>query len=511
MPCSGKNKSSSYGALILFILFCLVSACSGDDSASGDGDTDAIDSQPDGDSSIDGDTESIDPCAELQCEPGGECLIQYGDPYCKCEDGYHPDNAYRKCISDNPDGDAEEEIDIDWDYDMTACDPASTPWPELPCCNTDGSGPRPCIIDLDFEYTNDIGEFTLGLVDSDKLDSFDIHEDKIIFSQGKVPTPYKNGVKIFDYKSKSGVLLDNIMDSLIDECCIGAEKAWFSKRDHYIVDTERSLIYAKYFYSVDLNDMKKTLAEDTESEKDGLECENRETYWLDNRLNPEVKNFHIYHFTSDNEEAERLDSLSEGPVTELDVYGDSMLYSIAYGSIVLKDLVSGTETLLTDKIQEVFGPQISEKYATWYDHSHADSISCGRSLVLYDREKEKAEYFKTSSGLDDHIALELWGDWMLYYECHGGFIGSGFCCDTEADGDIYIYHFPTQKSWKLTDSPGARYQAEMDDHLIIWRDGRTNPDDRTSAHDFYGIDLCLHPELKDYFESCKDGGGAEKK
>jgi len=49
----------------------------------------------------------------------------------------------------------------------------------------------------------------------------------------------------------------------------------------------------------------------------------------------------------------------------------------------------------------------------------------------------------------------------------------------------------------------------MYDHLIVWRDGRYNPDNRPATHDIFGIDLCLHPELKDYFESCKGGAAID--
>jgi len=45
----------------------------------------------------------------------------------------------------------------------------------------------------------------------------------------------------------------------------------------------------------------------------------------------------------------------------------------------------------------------------------------------------------------------------------------------------------------------------MCDHLIVWPYGLNNSDYRPAIKDLYGIDLCLHPELKDRFESCKDG------
>ena len=174
-------------------------ACSGEDEASGDGDADGIDSSVDGDDRADGDTDSADPCAALQYEPGGECLKKKnGNPYCFCDDGYYANNGLTKCLPRNIDGDT----DRDRDYDTTACNPASTPWPSLPCCDSDGSGPRPCIIDLDFEYTNDIGEFTLGFRDARVLDSFDVSGDKIALIQWMSEGNPKNGIKIFDYKTK---------------------------------------------------------------------------------------------------------------------------------------------------------------------------------------------------------------------------------------------------------------------------------------------------------------------
>ena len=494
------------GILILLTTF-LASACSGEDTAPDDGDTDAVDSSSDGDSNVDGDTETIDPCAELQCSPGGECLKRKNNvPYCFCNSGYHANNDSTQCLLNETDGDAEVDKDIDWDYDTTACNPASTPWPNLPCCNTDGSGPRPCIIDLEFEYTNEIGEFTLGFRDARYLYSFDINGEMIIFVQNSETEPYKGGVKIFDYKSKTGVMVeDNSNKTKIRFSSISNTMAYYAKRDHYIVDTESMVISADYLYEVDLITMQNKMVEDTESERDLLDSTGEKVCWLDNRLSPEELSYHIYSFTIDGTTAERLDLLSEAPATEFDVYGDSMLYSIGYSAMVLKNFETGVETLLTDTPQEMYYPRISDKYATWYDLSTSISTynGCGKSLVLYDREKEKVEYFKKSSGLDDHAALDLWEDWMLYYECHDGISGQEHCCDSNADGDIYIYHFPTQQSWKLTDSPGARHLAKMYDHLIVWADGRNNPDVRTQAFDFYGIDLCRHPELKDYFESCK--------
>jgi len=290
---------------------------------------------------------------------------------------------------------------------------------------------------------------------------------------------------------------------LHDHLCVGSEKAYFTERDHYIVENDYVVIPANYIYSVDLSSMQSSLVEDTESNKEELSCLNDSLFWLDNRLNPEIHDKHLYRMVGSGE-AERLDLLSEVSVTDFDVYGDSMLYSIGYSARVLKNLETGTETMLTDTPQETFFPRVSNKYATWYDVSKGTNpyTGCGRSLVLYDREKEKAGYFRESSGTDDHVALDLWENWMLYYECHGAYPDSAYCCDDIADGDIYIYHFPTQKSWKLTDSPGARHLAKMYDHLIVWADGRYNPNDRTMAFDLFGIDLCLHPELKDYFESC---------
>jgi|GEM_PF-1986075 len=510
MPYPGKLKTFAPGRLVpvILALFFLAPACSGDDTASSDGDTDAVESQPDGDNSAEGDTETTDPCAELQCSPGGECLKRKNNvPYCFCNSGYHANSDFTQCLPDEADGDADK--DIDWDYDVNACNPASTPWPDLPCCNTDGSGPRPCIIDLEFEYTNDIGEFTLGFRDARYLYSFDINGEKMIFVQNSETEPYKGGVKIFDYKSKTGVLIrDNSLKTIYLESGIGSTRAFYTKMDHYIVENDYVVIPANYIYSIDLNTMQSSLAEDTESNKETLSCLNDDLFWLDNRLSPETYDKHLYRMVG-NGESERLDLLSEVSSIQYDISpsGDAVLYSIGSASIALKDLEDDTEKVLTEKLEEVYKPKISQKYATWYDLSKRTNkyTGCGKSLVLYDRESEQAEYFKESSGIDDHFALDLWGDWMLYYECHGAYPDNPYCCDDIADGDIYIYHFPTKKSWKLTDSPGARNQAQMYDHLIVWADGRYNPNNRPATHDIFGIDLCLHPELKDYFESCKDG------
>jgi len=195
------SKRCGYISCVILTLLAAIFlfACSGEDEASGDGDADGIDSSVDGDDRADGDTDSADPCAALQCEPGGECLKKKnGNPYCFCDDGYYANNGLTKCLPRNIDGDT----DRDRDYDTTACNPASTPWPSLPCCDSDGSGPRPCIIDLDFEYTNDIGEFTLGFRDARVLDSFDVSGDKIALIQWMSEGNPKNGIKIFDYKTK---------------------------------------------------------------------------------------------------------------------------------------------------------------------------------------------------------------------------------------------------------------------------------------------------------------------
>lgn len=170
-PTNTRVTYTELVVLLLAIFICL--ACSNSNATDGDEDI------PDGDKESDSDS---NPCNSplVDCFPG-TCKSNDGNAECNCPAGYRV--AGYKCVlivdgdKVESDIDPEQEINTDGDIDK---DPEETteyesckgetdgPFRGIPCCS-DVENVYPCMAELEFEYTNDRGEFRVGLLDVNNL------------------------------------------------------------------------------------------------------------------------------------------------------------------------------------------------------------------------------------------------------------------------------------------------------------------------------------------------------
>ena len=148
---------------------------------------------------------------------------------------------------------------------------------------------------------------------------------------------------------------------------------------------------------------------------------------------------------------------------------------------------------------------MSDKYIFWNSLRYAENTDCGYSILKYDLETGEETIFKQSTGLDDWLVWDIWEDWLVYtdYSKGGGVIEEADKCRyVGADGDLILHYLPTGEEWNLTDIEKPQEQAAMWGPLIVWKDSRHAERPPWNISNVFGVDLCMHPELKSRFEAC---------
>jgi hypothetical protein len=204
-----------------------------------------------------------------------------------------------------------------------------------------------------------------------------------------------------------------------------------------------------------------------------------------------------------NEVEKRVDTLG---TNVLSFVGDNsiIVYQDGFYSLIYIDLENNIEKILTAQQNTIFGASI------WGATSYVSDYSgflCGASIWKYDLTTGLKSSAKQSVGMHDYLIQDIWQDWLVYLNCdEGGGTGDRtYCCFNGGTADVYIMYIPTGETWNISNNQYGQWWARIWDHLVVWRDSR-NPEINEQhiymRDDLYGIDLCLHPELKTRFPSC---------
>lgn len=214
---------------------------------------------------------------------------------------------------------------------------------------------------------------------------------------------------------------------------------------------------------------------------------------------------HIFTLNENGQE-EQVDQ-SEINIGSFSVHGKNLIWKNSSNQLIKFDLETKTETLIFDSGWS-FGVPIATEQKVYVSDSSASphpEYDCGFSINAYDLTTLEKETVKANEGLTDYFLDDIWEDWMVYVNCDEGGLEKATetakCCMARAHGDVFLHQLSTGEEWSLTGTFGEQVAAKMWGPIVVWKDGRNRENGEGKA--LYGIDLCLHPELKDRFEECK--------
>ncbi len=412
----------------------------------------------------------------------------------RCQEGFVYQGG--KCVpelnTDEDRGVADQDSDLE--PDEVDVEPGETPYAHLLGCPSN-DGPFPCLVNLPFEYTNDKGEFRFGSPAGLFQNGIDVWENWIVFHWNRKDYKEFHGLFLFDYLTKTFILLSDY--SLWPG--IGCNQiVW--------VDYDKNLAAennGKLFQS-DLSRIEKKSLSQTISYKKSPKITPNRVFWIDNREFGTEYNYNLYTFNEFHEEV-KVDSIGNGGIDRYAVYGNKVAYAMYPDrSLVLVDYDTNIQKLISQDAVADFRVVMSEKYIFWNSLRYAENTDCGYSILKYDLETGEETIFKQSTGLDDWLVWDIWEDWLVYtdYSKGGGAEGFERCRYTDADGDLILHYLPTGEEWNLTDEHGPQEQAAMWGPLIVWKDSRHDLSPPWRLSNVFGVDLCMHPELKSRFEAC---------
>jgi len=239
-----------------------------------------------------------------------------------------------------------------------------------------------------------------------------------------------------------------------------------------------------------------------------------QVYWLDNRLVPDGENYHLYTLDKNGKDI-RVDQYSNTGLGNLyDVYEDKIVYVYPMQDPYYKIILS---TRNGDTFDERIVAELPSSYSVlqavlwetklyWTDRRQAPDLNgptCGYSIVEYDLEENTVKVIVDGSTSDKWLD-DVWNNWMVYTDWReGGGLGEYEFCVGSAKSDVYLRYLPTGEEWNLSHAVGNQLDARIWNNLVIWKDGREDPDfTGNTRKDLYGVDLCKHPELKTRFPGC---------
>ncbi len=108
------------------------------------------------------------------------------------------------------------------------------------------------------------------------------------------------------------------------------------------------------------------------------------------------------------------------------------------------------------------------------------------------------------------LFYDVWEDWIVYgdYDPERSPDTRSTCgYNNQAAAEIILRYLPTGEEWNLSKKAGEQLDARMWGPLVVWADYPWKEYDDGSSYispiqDVNGIDLCMHPELKDRFPEC---------
>lgn len=476
------------GLLPLLLLSFALIACGGGASSSADGDT------------TDLEEEAADPCTAVVCTPG-TCFLNYlGQARCQCPGSYEALPSVG-CTLDG---------DIDWaERDTVDTEPESEreidsddPIEKLPACNEWGKV-FPChLVDFPFVRTNNEGEFRVGYAKQWIADVPTVHGKWISFNQKFNDTTWPSGTYLFNYETKQAVLLADPgkISYGLQSTAIGDDRVVWSEYVDQMTIRDVTLYQMKFseFFKVPL------LVSPTYKGYLRIVDEN---LFFSGSTEGQPSKWDLYKIAKGSTAPDFVSPKRSSPMSYVSIDQNRVALMLSMTRLNLIDMASNSETTIVDGGPTRTTPVLTGDNLFWSDLSLSTDPAgnCGWSLFQYNLKTKEKTVLKATTGFNDYYATGAWGDWLLYQDTNegGGDAGDPYCYMAGADSDVYLRYIPTGEEWNLSHHSGAQWAAMMDDHLVVWIDGREKTGARLLNRDIYGVDLCLHPQLKERFESCK--------
>ena len=472
-------------------------ACGSTDSAAvSDGDTSDAERE-----------EAADPCLGVACGPG-TCSSDYlGRVYCRCPGGVDTLPSvgcpYDGDIDlDTLDGDSDSESDADLEPEKEREIDYDDPVEKLPACK-EGGTTFPChLVDFPFTYTNNEGEFRIGYPSNWAADFPYVYKGWIGFTYKINESTWPAGAMLTNYYTQQTVMLADKSSATYASqgVVIGENRVVWNER---INPTQSSTIY---LYQSPLNQFSRTLLLGTETYKEYSRIVDGNLYF-NGGTEGQQRSWDLWVIPEGSNTPAYASPSRSRPQSPVSVNKKRAVFMASTTRVRFVDMTEKTETTLIDDNFSRTDPILTGDYVFWSDLSLSkdDAGICGWSLFQYNLKTKEKTVLKATTGFNDYFASSAWGDWLIYQDTSegGGDAGDPYCYMAGADSDVYLRNIPTGEEWNLSHHTGAQWAAMMDDHLVVWLDGRERTGARLMHSDIYGIDLCLHPQLKERFESCK--------
>ncbi len=444
-------------------------------------------------------------CSEGVCNSEGE-PTEDGDSDA-LSDGDTPDDD----DDDNPsDGDVDS-TDGDTDIECLEGETERGQIACLPTCTGTDQDLDPCKLDFHFAYTDDQGHFEIGLPAITPGYMFqviygsDVWNDWIVFFNADSTERELEGVMLFDYQTKQTAMISSDISYVvglypgINQNCVSSSRAYWP------LDGENAY---RFFVDLDLSTLQTQTITEPTSTSAMMHTKYSDGYYYWKRCNN--GSCQLMSLDDQGEEV-RLDNLS-GPngVFYYSTYEDKVVYWGQTHGIVQIDRTAGTENYLVEfQAQAGMNPYLVGDKLYWSDNRRSTvSIAdgCGFSVFEYDlTTQEERILVETEDGSNDRIVEDVWEDWLVYSTYFPGSNGQSEygCMNDHGDSNLMLMYLPTGETWTISDEPGREWQAHMWGHLIVWSSSYdTSEQNNVQYKDLHGIDLCMHPELKDRFPEC---------
>ena len=426
-----------------------------------------------------------------------ECFLQYDENGCAVGEDYR---VTRDCSEDglvciqtgssfNPNIVCAEPETVDGDGES---DETGEEIPTIPACGTGEI--YPCAIEVSFTRTSESGEFRVGTTRNRLTFLPSVWEGWIAFYQntGNSDAGVHDGLFLFDYLTEKAFLLSPRSENALTVSMNARAVVW----EAHVQQSQDSdeFIREMDWQMFEIHDaLQENMLVAHPSEINGR------YFWTASEPDQDV--YHLFTLGSNNLK-KRLDNVpSESGigVGAYDVSADgSYLAYWQWGErIIHVDLETYTETIIKDRPYLKQNVVVEQDRIYWSDADTAEAPShqCGFSIMEHDLDSGQTRTVVEANGADKRVE-DVWQDWMVYID----YAGNGDCriYTGFAMGDVVLRYLPTGEEWRITNDEFDQIAARMWNNLIVWIDYRHGLD----VSDLYGIDLCMHPELKSRFPGC---------
>ena len=330
-----------------------------------------------------------------------------------------------------------------------------------------------------------------------------MHGKWISYNQKFNDTTWPSGTYLFNYETKQAVLLadPSALSYGLQSTAIGDDRIVWSE---YV---DQMTIRDVTLYQMKFSDFLKVPLVISPTYKEYLRIVDEDLYF-NGGTEGQPSKWDLYKIAKGSTVANFVSPKRSSPMSYVSVNQNRVALMVSMTQLNLIDMANNSEATIVDGGRMKTTPVLTGDYLFWSDLSLSTDPagSCGWSIFQYNLKTKEKITLKASTGMNDYYALSAWKDWLLYQDTNEGAGPEGdeqYCYSSGADSDVYLRYIPTGEEWNLSHHTGAQWAAMMDDHLVVWIDGREKTGARLLNRDIYGVDLCMHPQLKDRFESCK--------